>query len=145
MVIIGGSYLWFFLDQFVLPLNPFAKDDFPANPVWVYEAEDRIVSTPVIQDSLVFLRTPKSIIALDPSNGEQVWRVDSHIPMRLNEGDLTIAPVVNEDYLVVAEDGSGLGVFSTKTAQLEWRTPGIEASLQNPIIASIEAYAIAGG
>jgi outer membrane protein assembly factor BamB len=144
VVLIGGLYLWFYFDQFIIPLNPSARGDFPADPVWVYQADDRIVSTPVIQDSLVFLRTPKSIIALDPANGKQVWRVDSHIPMQLNEGDLTIAPVVNEDYLVVAEEGSGLGVFSNRTGQLEWRTPGNKTFDKTPLIGSIEAYAIAG-
>ena len=143
-IALGGSVLFYYSDQFALPLNPLVKGDFPSNLIWTYSAKDRIVSTPVIYNSLIFIRTRRSLIAINASNGHQLWRVESDVPTRINTGDLTVFPLVNNDLVIVAEEGSRLSAFSTDTGKVEWTTPPIEVNLQNPVTASIEAYAING-
>src|SRR3989337_440082 len=101
-IALGGSVLFYYSDQFALPLNPLVKGDFPSNLIWTYSAKDRIVSTPVIYNSLIFIRTRRSLIAINASNGHQLWRVESDVPTRINTGDLTVSPLVNNDLVIVA-------------------------------------------
>jgi len=141
---IGGLYLWYYLDQFKIPLQPAAEGGFPTKPVWVFEAEDRIVSTPVIEDSSIFLRSTNHLISIDPLSGKLLWSTGSDVPYNIHTGDLTIAPLVNGDLIVVPEKGSSLKAYSITTGKERWKTPEIGANLKNPGTASIESYAIGG-
>ncbi len=51
------------------PVYPLVYGQFPTKPVWVFEAQERVVNTPVVQDGRVFVRTERAIYALDAQDG----------------------------------------------------------------------------
>lgn len=141
-MIVGGSvFVWYYINQFMLPLQPIANGNFPTNPVWTYKAESQILSTPLAYNSQIILRSRNSLIAIDPTNGKQLWEMKSGVPTGLNTGDLTLAPRMSGDLIIVPEEGSRIAAFSAITGQLVWRTLESSANVNDSNLATIDAFA----
>jgi outer membrane protein assembly factor BamB len=141
---IVGFCLWFYLSHYILPLQPKAEGIFPRMPVWIYSVQERIVSTPVIKDSLLFLRTPHNLIALNTLTREPKWTIKSDVPTGITVGDLTLAPQVSGDLLVAPQSGSSLIAVSIESGEKIWDTGPEEANLKDSGLATIESYQIVG-
>jgi outer membrane protein assembly factor BamB len=141
-MIAGGSvFVWYYLNQFVFPLQPKVNGIFPSQPVWIYKAESPILSTPITHNSQIIFRSRNSLIAVDPTSGKQLWEAKSSVPTGLNIGDLTLAPQVSRDLIIVPEEGARMAAFSAITGQLVWRTKESNANVNDPNLATIDAFA----
>ena len=84
--------------------------------MWIFEADGRVISTPVVKNSLVFIRTKDSIYALDGMSGKIIWQAKSRYDYYLS-----VAPQTFENYLIVPEKYSRVGIFDIKTGQRIWQ------------------------
>jgi outer membrane protein assembly factor BamB len=141
---IGGSYLLFYFNHFIYPLQPKAVEAFPEKPLWVYRAEGRIISTPVVQDSLVFLRTPYNLIAIDSSTRERKWIAKSNAPTGIHAADLTLAPQIGSGLLISPQAGSSLIALSLETGETVWDIPPEEENLKDSSLATVESFQVEG-
>jgi outer membrane protein assembly factor BamB len=107
---------WVYVDLILRPPQPIAEGDFPASPVWVFEAPEQVVATPATDGGRVFIRTKESICAISAAQGDLFWCSPSP-----SDRALAISPVVWEHILIVAEEGSSLAAFDVETGQVLWR------------------------
>lgn len=116
------------------PAAPVANGNFPISPVRVFYAEEEIISTPVVQGQIAFIRTSTTLYALDVLENKVVWKVASSFNQKLS-----LAPIVVDSLVIVVETGSRLAAFSTETGELIWRTPVIAVAETDPVTASIQS------
>jgi outer membrane protein assembly factor BamB len=144
LTVIGGSYVWFYFNHFIYPIQPKAVGAFPEKPLWIYRAEGRIISTPVVQDSLVFLRTPYNLIAIDSSTGERKWIAKSNAPIGIHAANLTLAPQLGGGLLISPQAGSSLIALSLETGETKWDIPPEEENLKDSSLATIQSFQVEG-
>jgi outer membrane protein assembly factor BamB len=138
----GGVVIWFYTTQYLLPIQPRPQGAFPTIPSWTFNADGRILSTPVISDSIAILRTPNRIVALDLIEKQKIWETESSIPSGINTDDLTLSPLVANNWVVVSEKGSNLVAYSILTGNRVWRSQPIQSEPSNLHFYQIEDYAI---
>ncbi len=109
----GGSYLY--LDIRNHPPEPLYQGDFPSQPVWIYEARQRITSTPLIHGKIMFIRTQDFVCAIDIASNKEIWCSLSFGDRRLN-----LPPQLSDDMLVVPEMDSSISVFSANSGIRKW-------------------------
>ncbi|MEJ2601541.1 MAG: PQQ-binding-like beta-propeller repeat protein [Anaerolineales bacterium] len=144
ITVIGGAYLWYYFNHFIYPIQPKAEEAFPEKPHWIYRAEGRIISTPVVQDSLVFLRTPINLIAIDSSTRDRKWIAKSNAPTGIHAADLTLAPQIGSGLLISPQAGSSLIALSLETGESVWDIPPEEENLKDSSLATIQSFQIEG-
>lgn len=136
VIVLGLLAFWLYSEVIDNPSQPIPSGDFPESPVWVFEGSGRVVSTPVVQGSNVFIRTMHSVYSLDGLTGHLLWRAISPAP-----AELSVAPLATHCCLIVPEEGSSIASFSITTGELLWRTPAIASNLRDSSIAWVEALA----
>ncbi len=94
---------------------PMAYGQFPTKPVWVFEAQERVVNTPVVQDGRVFVRTEKAIYALDAQDGTLIWRSD--YPAK---PDVDFPQIALGDVLVVPGGKRSVVAYSPDNGKILW-------------------------
>jgi outer membrane protein assembly factor BamB len=117
---------------FKTPTDPIAYGDFPALPVWVFSANDEIISTPGVFDHTIFVQTNNFLYSIDISKQIINWKVAA-----VNNQELVVPPLVANPLVIVAENGSSLSSYSIENGELVWKTQNIE--IANNVTASIEA------
>ncbi len=105
------------------PPNPISYGDFQKSPVWVFEADEDVVATPVEKEGILFVRTKNSLFAVDSASQTVKWKVDS-----FTRFEPSFAPFIVDSLLIVVEEKSSLAAYSTDSGQLIWRTPAIDAA-----------------
>lgn len=138
----GGISIWYYVNQYLLPLQPQPQGVFPQTPIWTYESEDRILSTPAISDSLAIFRTLNMIIAFDVQNSEKIWESESYAPFGLSTGNLTISPLIADNLVLVPEKGSTLAAYSLLTGERQWVSQQIQNYHPDMKLHEIEDYVI---
>lgn len=136
-----GTPVWYYVNQNLLPLQPNPQGVVPQTPIWTYEAEDRILSTPVLSDSLAIFRTMNMIIALDVQTSEKIWESESNAPSGLSTGDLTIPPLISDNLVLVPEKGSTIAAYSLMTGERQWVSQQIQNFRADTKLHEIEDYA----
>ena len=101
-----------------------------------------VISTPVITGNQIVVRTPKSVIAIDATSGTEVWKTPSEAPMDFNFSGLTIPPLVNNNLILIPEDGSAIAALSSGDGKRLWKIPGIANSDKYPNQPFIDSYVI---
>jgi hypothetical protein len=98
------------------PPEPVVEGNFPSQPVWIYEAPERVISSPVFTGEYVIIRALDSVCAIDPTDGMEIWCSES-------PGDFFLekAPVVTQGKLFVPEEDSNLAAFDVNSGKLLWR------------------------
>lgn len=109
------------------PAEPVAGGDFPSQPVWIFEASERITSSPVSSNGQIFFRTKNWIYAVDASTGVKIWRSAS-----LNKSTPSLAPLIAKDRLIISEEYSNIGVYSIETGYRLWSTNTYLEGIQDP-------------
>jgi outer membrane protein assembly factor BamB len=117
------------------PNHPIAYGNFPTLPEWIFYGDAQVISTPVINKSSVFVRTERSVYAINSSNGDALWHSESP-----GIESLSPAPQIALNVLIVPERRSGFAGFDLSTGYLQWRIPAIEINLNIPQTASIEDF-----
>jgi len=140
--LVGGVLIWYYTTHYLLPIQPSPQGAFPTMPIWTYNADGRILSTPVISDSIAILRTPNRIIALDLNEKQVIWETESGIPTGIHTGDLTLSPLVDNNLVIVSEKGSNLVAYSLLTGKRVWISQPIQSDPSNLHFYQIEDYVI---
>ena len=118
------------------PTEPVASGDFYASPVWVFSAENDIISSPRGINQTVFARTNNFLYSLDISKKAINWKRAS-----ANNRELVIPPLITDSLVIVEENGSSLTAYSIETGDLVWRTPEIEVAKIHDLTANVESLA----
>ena len=90
---------------------------------WSFDAGAPIVSAATVDDEHVYVatlgeqRNPGAVVALDPSNGEELWRTDDDTV----RGNLVSAPTLSDGRILVLEPGFVVALDPADGALL-WRT-----------------------
>ncbi len=112
---------------------------FPSTPAWVFNADEEIASTPTVFGSTVLIRSLNLLYALEASDGNQLWKARS-----LADSELSLAPSLYKDLILVAEQNSGLAAF-TQEGQLQWRNSYHESGIEDFTNSQIDDIAFAEG
>ncbi|MEW5873223.1 MAG: PQQ-binding-like beta-propeller repeat protein [Chloroflexota bacterium] len=119
------------------PKEPIAEGELPSKPVWVFEASERITSTPVFSDGRIFIKTDNLIYATDSTNGTEFWH-------RLSQSysSPNFAPVVAGDRLIVVEKYSNLSAYRTDSGERLWQAQSRYEGIEDPTLTQVEAMAL---
>lgn len=97
--------------------EPLTEGDFPAQAAWEFDFGERVFSTPLIKDQIMYVRTVRSICAFNLENQEKVWCAESP-----SDGFISTNPMLFKDKIVVPEKDSSVAVFSALDGSRAWRT-----------------------
>jgi outer membrane protein assembly factor BamB/tRNA A-37 threonylcarbamoyl transferase component Bud32 len=89
-------------------------------PRWVFEAEDEIRGSPVLNGGVVYFGAlDNNLYALDAEGGEFFWKYPT-------KGGIVGRPAVHEYFIYIGSEDNYLHVVSTRTGQVVWtyRTEG---------------------
>ncbi|MGB9873057.1 MAG: PQQ-binding-like beta-propeller repeat protein [Anaerolineae bacterium] len=90
---------------------------FPREPAWVFQAAERIITTPVAQNGQIIVRTSEGVYWLN-AQGTPLQRVEVSGFTCLN--CFNGPPVLCKEMLLVPEGGHSLSVFVVSTGALAW-------------------------
>jgi outer membrane protein assembly factor BamB len=141
IAVLAGTILIAYLNLFVLPLQPVSHGDFPSKPKWIFTADSRVLSTPVLYDSIMILRTQKAVIGVNAIDGIEIWRTSINPPNGYQSGNTLLAPLIADNLVIVPESSSALTAINVETGKIIWQTRAIEMNELDANVASIEAYA----
>jgi outer membrane protein assembly factor BamB len=127
---------------FILSKNestlPISKGNLPKQPMWVFNADGRILCTPESYNSLVVFQTSLSAYAIDSSTGAIRWQVN--IPGHQNS---CASMLSNGPYLVLQDQNAGIVVLNAETGEVIWRKQFISQVASNNF--PIEDMKVNGG
>jgi outer membrane protein assembly factor BamB len=101
-------------------------------PLWKFQLDDRMQSSPVSGAGRVFVRSERGTLYALSSTGEEYWRAD--VPTA--GGDLSPAVAGG---LVVAGGRTGLSAFVAETGYLVWRGE-TGPTVSSPLLCGSQAY-----
>jgi len=103
-----------------LPNNILSLDD-----VWTFDADDRILVTPVLIDNQIIFRTAKKVYSISVVDGSISWEIDSRVSETIFRANLLEKPIVaNSKFLLSEEQDNSVGIYSTKTGEKQWTVEG---------------------
>lgn len=141
--IFSGILVWNYIDLHLVPIQPTSQGLFPKSADWIFTADEEIISTPVITNSLAILRISDSILAIDSRNGSRVWETQSFIP-DYPKSNITIAPIITGDRVIAPEENSTISAFSLQTGERLWKSQQIQANPEDLDLFNIESYSVYG-
>lgn len=110
-IVAGLLIIWFGVTE---PTPPPAGI-FSAEQSWVLSLHDNVAATRFTDGTLIFIRTTREIVAVDPDTGEQVWAAES----AGRRGQ--ISPVVAGQIILAPELDGSVAAFATQDGELLWR------------------------
>jgi outer membrane protein assembly factor BamB len=84
-------------------------------PVWRHETEDRIVATPLLYETRVYIQTLNEVMALDTTTGRMVW--DTTIP---SDAQYKTPMITDGETLFVGGDNGTLTAVSIEDGTILW-------------------------
>ena len=91
---------------------------FGGNPLWKFSAEDRIWSTPVVRDRVVYFGShDNNLYAVNIVDGEEKWRFAT-------DGAIAGRPLLFRDMVIVGSFDKHLYGVDADDGTLRWRIPG---------------------
>jgi outer membrane protein assembly factor BamB len=119
------------LGFFVAILVAFARsaksssDKLPLNEVWTFQADGRILATPILIDHQIIFRTADKIYSVNAINGGANWEITARASDITINVNLIGKPIVgNSKFLVSEEQNNSIGIYSTKTGEKIWTVEG---------------------
>jgi len=125
-IVIGGLFATNKIIAGNMPTKPEYFGTFPRTPYWIFEAEEDVISTPVLKSGVLYLKTKSALYAINVSKKRVVWGVDS-----LTQSRLSVAPIVTQSSVVVVEGTSSLAAYSIDSGVMLWKTPQISGADSN--------------
>ncbi len=110
LVIVG--VIWIMSIPFLTQKEPESIGLFPQEPAWVFQAAERITTSPVVQDQWIIVRTSRGVYWLNSTEGKPLLKIA--LP------DSNRMPVACGGFLLVPECGNSLSAFALSTGALAW-------------------------
>ncbi len=130
VVVLGWIIVQFIVNYYGFrnPKEPTAINNFPQTVSWIFQADEKVITTPIKDGDFIFVRTSGAIYKLEGKNGNLIWKAASEAGTSAGGAYSILGPKINGKYLVVPETGSRVAVFSSDTGKLIWRSlpPGYE-------------------
>ncbi len=83
-------------------------------PVWQFQAEDEIRSSPLAYEGRVFIGSyDHNMYALDAGNGSLIWKFPT-------QGGVVTRPVVSGDYLIFGSEDQSVYAVDWRTGRVAW-------------------------
>jgi len=102
-----------------------SSDKLPFDEVWTFQADDRILATPVLVDDQIIFRTADKIYSINALNGSVNWEIASRASSTTINVNLLGKPLVaNSKFLLSEEQDNSIGTYSTKTGEKLWTVEG---------------------
>lgn len=129
----------------IVSCNLFKQDQFPDDltnekVTWEFTTADSIVSSPVNNKDLIFVRTKEFVYAIDPLNGDEIWKTESP-----SDETPFLAPIVYEGFLIVPESNSHISVFSATSGETIWKSSAILPNFTSPNNIGIRSFIVQDG
>lgn len=124
--------IFHYIQRYIRSPEPIVPSNLFSEPVWKFDTQDKVTSTPVALGNIVFVRLSDSVVALNASTGNMIWKIESP-----SDTPLSISPQVSGNYLIVPEKNSRIAAFSPDIGKLLWRTPEFDNPLDTPSLESI--------
>jgi outer membrane protein assembly factor BamB len=124
LAVLGWAILQFviYFYGFRNPKEPIAVDNFPQTVSWVFQADEKVVTTPIKDGNFIFVRTSGAVYKLEGNSGTFVWKAASDAGDGTSGIFPSLEPKISGMYLVVPESGARVAVFSSDTGKLIWRS-----------------------
>ena len=123
----------------IIPKNPMksftpvASGDFPASPIWVFAADEEIITAPATHNHTAFVRTNNYLYSIDIQEQIVNWKITS-----IANQSPDVAPLILDQQVIVVEAGSVVAAYSIENGSLMWKTSEIEIA---KITAAVETMA----
>lgn len=102
-----------------------SNDNLPLNEVWTFQANDRILATPILINDQIIFRTADKIYSISALNGSLNWEIAARASTITINVNLIGKPIVgNSEFLVSEEQDNSIGIYSTKTGEKIWSVEG---------------------
>ena len=105
--------------------NVVATGDFPSEPLWTFNAKERVISLASTTNK-VFVSTSRKLYSLDAADGHLLWQTDL-------ANQQYYPPIVCQDVLVSPAGDASLAVLSANNGQILWEDTEVRDSQQNII------------
>jgi outer membrane protein assembly factor BamB len=141
----GLSYwIWIYLPDH--PREPISTGGFPSEPVWVFNAPENVIATPLVKGNKVFVRTSDGIYALDVKSGKLLWRSWSIGSMGKDIlfPSIIYSPLFVGNILIVPEFDLNIAAFDEETGNLLWRSNIIAEGIRHFNDSSFGAICVQG-
>ncbi|MEW6716190.1 MAG: serine/threonine-protein kinase [Chloroflexota bacterium] len=89
-------------------------DSSKIKPLWTFECEDEIRSTPLYHDGVVYIGSyDNNLYALSAATGEFIWKYPT-------EGSIVGSPAIHEKYLYIGSEDYRLHAISSRSGKVVW-------------------------
>jgi len=109
--------------------DPIVYGQFPTKPIWVFEAQDQVVNTPVIQDDRVFIRGEMDVYSLSAQDGTLLWKANYPVEPNVDFPQMAIS-----DILLVPGGRSSVVSYSSEDGAVLWADHWLHSIGQSPAI-----------
>lgn len=102
--------------------SKFQSISWDKEDVWRFETDAPIITTPILVNQDIVVRTDDQIIVLDKNSGKMRWQVQSDAYNKLVD-DYAIPRQItgNSQYLIVGEESNSIGIYSMETGSSLWK------------------------
>lgn len=110
------------------------RNTLPLNQVWTFQADDRILATPIMIEDQIIFRTANNIYSISAVNGSLNWEIAARASdMTINVNDIGKPLVGNSKFLISEEQENSINIYSTKTGERIWSVEGQVNFINAPI------------
>lgn len=97
------------------------KNTLLLNEVWIFQAGERVISTPILIDDQIIFQTANKIYSINAVDGSAIWEIAA----RASDITMLEKPLIGNSKLLVSEEqGNSIGIYSTKTGKKIWSVDG---------------------
>lgn len=107
-----------------------SRNTSPLNEVWTFQADGRVLATPILIDDQIIFRTKHKIFSISAVDGSKYWEITASASnMMLNTKPL----VGNSKFLISEEQNDSISVYSTKSGERLWFIGHQPNSINTPV------------
>jgi outer membrane protein assembly factor BamB len=104
------------------------------NEAWSFQADDPIVSTPILIDNQIIFRTADNIYSLNTIDGKMNWEIAARASEMTINMDFIRKPIVGNSKLVISEEQeNSISIYATKTGEKIWTIEGQANMINAPL------------
>lgn len=102
-----------------------SSDTLPLREVWTFQADDRILATPILIEDQIIFRTADKIYSVSAVNGSMNWEISARASdITINVNHIGKPLVGNSKFLISEEQENSISIYSTEIGEKIWIVPG---------------------